>query len=178
MVLAPIGEGSLLLIDPLFGSLSFLLALAIAAVGIGGLHYHRRRNEKKRVYRLLAFLRDHRVLYGPLYQEEPVAASESVRGMQMRLRNDFERLPRGSKAFRPVLEMHEACLRFLTQVTSLPMPGETELLPGEWTARGVHRQTLEDALTKLRRVFASRMDQLYESYSIEKPPPCEADETK
>ena len=178
MVLVPIGEGSLLLVDPLFGGLSILLALAIAAAGIGGLYYNRRRNEKKRVYRLLAFLRDHRVLYGPLYQEEPVTASESVRGMQMRLRRDFERLPRGSKASRPVLEMHEACLRFLTQVASLPMPGETGLLPGKWTTGGVHRQTLEDALTTLRRVFASRMDQLYESYGIEKPLPREADEAK
>src|SRR5919199_3038258 len=161
--------------DPLFGGPSFLLAAAIVtAVGLGGLYYRKRRNEKETVRRLLALLRDHRVLHEPVYREEPLSASESVRGIRMRLRDALEKLPDGSKAHRPVREMHEACLSFLTQIGFSPMPEESDPLSKRWmAASGARRRALEDALIRLRRILNTRMDQLYEAYGIEKPPPHE-----
>ncbi len=130
------------------------------------------RKEEKTVRGLLAFLRTRSVLYSPLYREHPLAALGSVRRMRTRLREDLERLPPGSRAFRPVREMHEACLGFLTRISPLPMPGETELSPDK-LADGVYWRTLQDALVRLRETFDSCIDELCEDYGMEKPPPGE-----
>ena len=134
--------------------------------------YGRRRKEKKAVHGLLAFLRGRRVLYSSIYQEYPLAALESVLGIQKRLRAELERLPARSKAFWPVREMNEACLGFLARIEPLsridPSFGETELLSEKWV-EGIHWQTLGNALAQLRSVLNPCIDELYEEYGIEKP---------
>jgi hypothetical protein len=151
------------------GAVALLLMAAVVYF------YLKQRNEKKRVYGLLAFLWGRRVLYSSLYQEHPVAALESVRGIQKRLRADLERLPNGSKAFWPVREMHEACLGFLAQTEPLtrvePVSdiGETELLSDKWVG-GIHWRMLENSLIRLRSSFSPLMEELYEEFGIEKPP--------
>lgn len=131
-----------------------------------------RRKEEKTVRGLLAFLRTRSVLYSPLYRAHPLASLGCVRRMRARLREALERLPPGSRAFRPVREMHEACMGFLTRIESLPMPGETELSPDKLVG-GVYRRMLDDALVRLRETFSSRINELCEEYGIEKPPPGE-----
>ena len=163
--------------NPSFWILVLLLASVAAAAGTGGLYYRKRRNEKETVRRLLTLLRDHRALRSPLYLEQPLSASESVRGIRVRLRDALETLPESSKAYRPVREMHQACLSFLTQTGFSPMPEESDPLSKRWmAASGARRRALEDALIRLRRILNACMNQLYEAYGIEKPPLHEADE--
>src|SRR5918999_186101 len=127
-------------------------------------------HEHDNVRGLLTFLWSHRVLDSPLYQEDPRASLESVREIRLRLRDDLETLPTESKALPLIREMHEACLEFLNRIEPLPMPKESEPLPDEWLG-GVYWRALGDALIRLRRVVNPNMDQLYEDYGIEKPPP-------
>ena len=142
-------------------------------VGVAVFRYGRRRNEKRAVRGLLAFLQGRRVLYSSNYQEYPVAALESVLGIQTRLRDELERLPARSRAFWPVREMNEACLGFLARIEPLsridPSSEETELLSNKWVD-GIHWQTLGDALAQLRSVLNLCINELYEEYGIEKPP--------
>ncbi len=162
-----------LLGNVMWGALGVIVPLLLAAVIC---YYGKRRNERKMVRELLIFLWNRRVLYSSLYQEHPMAALEAVRGMQIRLRNNLERLPSKSKAFWPIRETHEACLGFLTQIEPLtridasPVAGETELASDKWVG-GIRWQTLGDALIRLRSVFNPRIAQLYEAYGIEKLPP-------
>lgn len=160
------------------GQPEFLLALAIvAATGMGGLYYLKRRNERETVHRLLIALRSYHVLYGALYKEQPLSASESVRGIRRRLETTLEKLPEGSKAYRPVREMYQACLSFLTQIGPTALPEEPDPLSSRvMAASRIRRRVLEDALNRLRGVFETRIDQLYEAYSIEKLPPPSAHE--
>ena len=159
--------------DPTWPVLGLIVPLLLV---VAVYYYRKRRNERKMVRGLLTFLWSRRVLYSSLYQEHPVAALESIRGIQLKLRDALERLPDESKAFRPVREMHEACLGFLTRiepstrVEPLPMPGETELLSDKWVS-GIYRQTFGEDLIRLRSAFNPHMDELYEAYGIEKPPP-------
>jgi len=154
--------------------------LVIVAAVIGGLYYRRRRNEEKLVRRLLTslWIWNHRTLRGDLYQKDPVAVLESVKGIRVSLKSYLERLPNDSKGLQPVREMHEACLRFLTQVGSLPAAGETGLQPGKWVAGGTYRRALEDALSRLRSSLDAGMDQLQEAYGREKLPLPETDEER
>jgi LPXTG cell wall anchor motif len=151
----------------------FLVAAIIAAVGIGALYYRKRRNERQTVRQLLMALRDYRVLHGPLYKEQPLSASESVRGMRMRIGSTLEKLPESSKAHRPLREMHQACLSFLTQIGPTAVPEESDPLSQRWmAASGIRRRVLENALSRLRRILHTRMNELYKAYDdIEKPPP-------
>jgi hypothetical protein len=152
----------------------FFVPIAIvAAIGItGALYYLKRRGERKTVRRLLIALRGYHVLHGPLYSEQPLSASESVRGLRRRLGTALEKLPEGSKAHRAVREMHQACLSFLTQIGPTALPEESDPLSSRvMAASGIRRRVLEEALNQLRRVFEARMDRLYEAYSIEKLPP-------
>jgi len=163
----------------LLWDLSFLLILVIvAAAGIGGLYYRKRRSEERLVRKLLAssWVWTNRTLRSELHQKDPRPALEAVQGMRINLKGNLERLPEESKAAQPVREMHEACLRFLMQVGSLPADGETGLQPGKWAAGGGYRLTLEDALIRLRNALEAGMNQLQEAYGIEKLPPSETNE--
>ena len=78
---------------------------------------------------------------------------------------------------RPVREMHQACLSFLTQIGPTALPEEPDPLSSRvMAASRIRRRVLEESLNRLRRVFDARMDQLYEACGIEKPPPRGADE--
>jgi len=167
--------------DPLIlWALSSLLVLVVLVAAIGSLHYRRRRNEEKLVHRLLRslWIWDHRTLRGDLHQKGPVAALESVKGIQVSLKSYLQRLPNGSKGTQPVREMHKACLGFLTRIGSLPAAGETGLQPGKWVAGGTYQEVLEDALRKLRSSLGVGLDQLQEAYSAEKLPLPEIEEVK
>jgi hypothetical protein len=161
-----------LLRNSMWGAWVVLVLLAVVAV----CYYSKRRNERKMVRGLLTFLWSRRVLYSSLYQEHPVAALESVQGIQIRLRDNLERLSSKSQAFWPIREMHEACLGFLTQIEPLTRvdtsltPGETELISDKWVD-GIYGQVFGDALNRLRSVFNPCVEKLYEAYGIEKPPP-------
>jgi hypothetical protein len=129
-----------------------------------------RRQERDRVRALLTFLWAHRVLDSPLYQEDPRGSLNSVREIRVRLRQDLEALPLESEALRPIREMHEACIGFLNRIEPLPMPAESEPLPPEWLD-GVYWGKLGNALGLMRQVFDPCMNQLYEAYNLDKPPP-------
>lgn len=162
--------------DPLLlWGLSFVLILLVVAAGIGGFYYRKRRNEERLVRKLVtsSWVWTHRTLEGNLYQKDPISTLESVQGIRINLKGNLERLPEDSKALQPVRKMHEACLRFLTQVGSLPVAGETGLQPGKWAEGGSYRQTLEDALIRLRISLEAGTNQLQEAYGIEMPPPPE-----
>ena len=112
-------------------------------------------------HNLLAFLWDRHTLY-PFYQEHPEAALEFIRKIQVRLRDELERLPNGSKAFWLIREMHEACLGFSIRIDPLTRTGpceETKLLSDK-RADGAYQRVLEDALIGLRETVNSRMDEL------------------
>jgi hypothetical protein len=161
------------MLSDVVGKPEFFLALAIvAAIGMGGLYYLKRRNERETVRRLLIALRGYPVLHGPLHREQPLPASESVRGIRRRLGSALQKLPEGSKAHRPVREMHQACLSFLTQIGPTALPEEPDPLSRRvMAASRIRRRELEDALNRLRWIIDTRTDRLYESYGIEKPPP-------
>ncbi len=133
-------------------------------------YYRKRRNERAVVHSLLTFLWGRRTLY-LLYQEHPEAALEFVQKIQSRLKDDLERLPNKSRAYWPVREMHEACLKFLIQtdpLTRTDSSRDAELLSDKW-AGSVYRRSLVDALLRLREIVNSRMDELYEECGIERP---------
>ena len=87
-----------------------MLVLVILIAAIGSLYYRKRRNEEELVRRLLTSLWvwNRRTLTDDLHQKGPVAALDSVKGIQVSLKSYLERLPNGSKGTQPVREMHEA----------------------------------------------------------------------
>jgi len=162
------------------GALAAIIALVVGAIwAVGRIvvgHFRRRREAERRerdaVRGLLEWLWGHRVLYEWHHQEHPVGALESVREIRARLRDELGRLTEGSQAIPPVRDMHEAGVEFLRRVEPLPKPKEPGLLPVEWMGTEAWHQH-NDALIGLRQVFNARMNQLFDAYGIEKPPPCE-----
>ena len=160
------------------GALVAILTFVVGAVWTVGKivvgRFRRRREAERRerdaVRGLLEWLWGHRVLYEPLYQEDPVGALESVREIRARLREEIGQLPEGSEAIPHVRDMHEAGVEFLRRVEPLPKPTEREPLPVDWMQTEAWQQH-NDALIGLRQVFNPKMNLLFDAYGIEKPPP-------
>ena len=149
-----------------------------------------KRAEKQRVRNLLEYLWSHRVLQKPyslIDTLHPVQSAKSVRGLRIRLSAALAEFPDESKATQPIRDMHNACLKFLAEFESLPMPKgieddvplfewhslPDELITAEWKLGGKYNKRFHIAVTEMQEVFESCIDKLYEEYDVEKPPPHE-----
>src|SRR5215204_981221 len=156
-------------LDVIVGVLAIVVPLVVGAV----VYYYRQRHREKELVRgLLTFLSGHRVLNGGIHADmyHPTQSAKSVRNIRIRLSNTLEQLSEGSVATRPIQDMYDACLEFLDEFESLPIPSETEDLPlelplwawgllpdqvisAEWKLGGEHSDRFIDALVRMREVF-------------------------